>query len=91
MRLLSLALCAGVLGSLVWGQSTPDVGSGAPTTSIQQQFQTAYFRNGFAYQVSLPPLGDVKRVYSESNKYMDKRYPKLDRILKITIRPDSTR
>lgn len=41
--------------------------------------------------ISDPPLGDVKRVYSESNKYMDKRYPKLDRILKITIRPDSAR
>ncbi|HEY1336319.1 MAG TPA: Ig-like domain-containing protein [Bryobacteraceae bacterium] len=62
MRLFSLALCAGVLCSLVWGQSTPDVGSGAPNTSIQQQFQSAFFRNGFAYQVSLPPLGDVKRL-----------------------------
>ena len=41
--------------------------------------------------ISEPPLGDVKRLYRESNKYMDKEYPKLDRILKITIRPDSTR
>jgi cyclophilin family peptidyl-prolyl cis-trans isomerase len=41
--------------------------------------------------ISEPPLGDVKRLYRETNKYMDKEYPKLDRILKITIRPDSTR
>jgi peptidyl-prolyl cis-trans isomerase A (cyclophilin A) len=37
--------------------------------------------------ISEPPLGDVKRLYRESNKYMDVKYPKLDRILKITIRP----
>jgi len=41
--------------------------------------------------ISEPPLGDVKRLYRETNKYMDKEYPKLDRILKITIRPDSAR
>jgi peptidyl-prolyl cis-trans isomerase A (cyclophilin A) len=41
--------------------------------------------------ISDPPLGDVKRLYRESNKYMDKEYPKLDRILKITIRADSAR
>ena len=41
--------------------------------------------------ISDPPLGDPKRLYAETNKYMDKEYPKLDRILKITIRPDSTR
>jgi peptidyl-prolyl cis-trans isomerase A (cyclophilin A) len=33
-----------------------------------------------------PPLGDVKRLYRESNKYLDEKYPKLDRIVKITIR-----
>jgi cyclophilin family peptidyl-prolyl cis-trans isomerase len=38
-----------------------------------------------------PPIGDAKRLYRESNKYMDAEYPKLDRILKITIRSDSTR
>lgn len=37
--------------------------------------------------MSDPPLGDAKRLYSESNKYLDVKYPKLDRILKITIRP----
>ena len=36
-----------------------------------------------------PPLGDAKRLYRESNKYLDAEYPKLDRILKVTIRPDS--
>ena len=33
-----------------------------------------------------PPFGDGKRLYRESNTYMDAEYPKLDRILKITIR-----
>ena len=33
-----------------------------------------------------PPFGDGKRLYRESNKYMDAEYPKLDRILKVTIR-----
>ena len=33
-----------------------------------------------------PPIGDVKRLYRESNKYMDAEYPKLDRIVKVTIR-----
>jgi len=32
-----------------------------------------------------PPLGDGKRLYRESNKYMDAEYPKLDRIRKVTI------
>jgi peptidyl-prolyl cis-trans isomerase A (cyclophilin A) len=35
-----------------------------------------------------PPFGDGKRLYRESNKYMDAEYPKLDRILKVTIRQD---
>jgi hypothetical protein len=33
-----------------------------------------------------PPIGDPTRLYRESNKYMDVEYPKLDRIVKITIR-----
>ena len=36
-----------------------------------------------------PPLGDPKRLRNESNKYLDDKFPKLDRILRITIRPDS--
>ncbi|MDP1861513.1 MAG: hypothetical protein Q8K82_22805 [Gemmatimonadaceae bacterium] len=35
------------------------------------------------------PLGNAKRLYRESNKYMDAEYPKLDRILRVTIHPDS--
>jgi cyclophilin family peptidyl-prolyl cis-trans isomerase len=41
--------------------------------------------------ISDPPLGNPKRLYAESNKYLDEKYPKLDRIIKITIRSDSTR
>jgi len=36
-----------------------------------------------------PPIGDAKRLYRESNKYMDAEYPKLDRIVKVTIRSTS--
>ena len=32
------------------------------------------------------PLGNPKRLYGESNKYLDAKYPLLDRIVKITIR-----
>jgi peptidyl-prolyl cis-trans isomerase A (cyclophilin A) len=34
-----------------------------------------------------PPIGDPKRMYRETNKYLDKTYPKMDRIIRITIRP----
>jgi len=33
------------------------------------------------------PLGDPKRLYGESNKYLDEKFPLLDKIVKITIRP----
>jgi peptidyl-prolyl cis-trans isomerase A (cyclophilin A) len=36
-----------------------------------------------------PPLGDPKRLYSETNKYLDEKYPKLDKIIKITIHTDA--
>jgi len=36
-----------------------------------------------------PPIGDAKRLYRESNRYMDAEYPKLDRIRRVTIRPGS--
>ena len=39
-----------------------DVGSGAPTAALQAQFVSAFFRNGFANLVSLPPIGGVKRL-----------------------------
>ena len=35
------------------------------------------------------PIGDPKRLYGESNKYLDAKFPKLDRILKITVRETS--
>ncbi len=31
------------------------------------------------------PLGDPKRLYGETNKYLDEKFPKLDRIKTITI------
>jgi uncharacterized protein (TIGR03437 family) len=40
---------------------TIDVGSGAPTPSIQQLFLQAWARNNFNLQVALPPLGNVKK------------------------------
>ena len=36
-----------------------------------------------------PPLGDPKRLYSETNKYLDEKFPNLDKIIKITIRADA--
>jgi peptidyl-prolyl cis-trans isomerase A (cyclophilin A) len=36
-----------------------------------------------------PPLGNPKRLYAETNKYLDEKFPKLDRILKITIHADA--
>lgn len=37
--------------------------------------------------ISDPPLGDSKRMYREGNKYLDEKYPKMDRIIRVTIRP----
>lgn len=34
------------------------------------------------------PLGNPKRLYGESNRYLDEKFPLLDKILKITIRPE---
>jgi cyclophilin family peptidyl-prolyl cis-trans isomerase len=33
------------------------------------------------------PFGNPKRLYAESNRYLDEKFPKLDRIVRITIRP----
>jgi peptidyl-prolyl cis-trans isomerase A (cyclophilin A) len=33
------------------------------------------------------PFGIPKRLYAESNKYLDEKFPQLDRIVKVTIRP----
>ena len=39
-----------------------DVGTGAPTPSMQTAFITAFYRNGFNNLVLLPPAGAVKRL-----------------------------
>ncbi len=58
LSILCAGLCAGA-----WAQTTPiDVGTGSPTPLIQLLYQQAYYRNGFANQVSLPPLGVVKKI-----------------------------
>lgn len=64
----------------------------APIGRVVQGMEAAdsLFSNYGELPISDPPLGDVQRLYRESNKYMDVKYPKLDRILKITIRPDSS-
>ena len=33
------------------------------------------------------PMGNPRRFYGESNKFLDKEYPKLDRIVSIKVRP----
>ncbi|MDQ6704373.1 MAG: hypothetical protein M3Z85_00255, partial [Acidobacteriota bacterium] len=38
-----------------------DVGSGSPNSAIQGQFVSAFYQNGFASLVALPPLADVKK------------------------------
>ncbi len=38
-----------------------------------------------------PPLNNGRRLYRESNKYMDAEYPKLDRILRVTVRPAASK
>lgn len=47
----------------------------------------------YAYYGEFPaadaPLGNPKRLYGESNKYLDEKFPKLDRIVKITIKAAS--
>ena len=37
------------------------------------------------------PLGNPKRLYGEANRYLDKAFPKLDRIVRITIVSTSPR
>ena len=61
----------------------------APIGRVVQGMEVAdslYSRYG-EVTMAEPPIGDAKRLYRESNKYMDAEYPKLDRILKVTIRP----
>ncbi|HTM49071.1 MAG TPA: Ig-like domain-containing protein [Bryobacteraceae bacterium] len=48
-------------GMVICLSATIDVGSGAPSIGLTQRFQNAFFRNGFAYLVSLPPVNNVQR------------------------------
>ena len=61
----------------------------APIGRVMQGMEVAdsLFANYGELPSSDPPLGDPKRLYAETNKYLDEKYPKLDRIIKITIRP----
>jgi len=49
----------------------------------------------YAYYGEFPaadePLGNPKRLARESNKYLDEKFPKLDRVIKVTVRADTTR
>jgi len=44
------------------------------------------FANYGELPMSDPPLADPKRLAREGNHYLDEKFPKLDRIIKITIR-----
>ena len=63
----------------------------APIGRVIQGMEVAdsLFANYGELPISDPPLGNPKRLYAESNRYLDEKYPKLDRIVKITIRADS--
>jgi len=64
----------------------------APIGRVTKGMEVAdsLFANYGELPISDPPLGNPKRLYAESNRYLDEKYPKLDKIVKITIRPDST-
>ena len=48
--------------SLAPAQTTVDVGSGSPTEQIRQLFNQAFYRNGFANLVTLPPVANVRKL-----------------------------
>ena len=47
----------------------------------------------YAYYGEFPaadePLGNPKRLAKESNRYLDEKFPKLDRVIRVTVRPDT--
>ena len=63
----------------------------APIGRVIQGMEVAdsLFANYGELPISDPPLGNPKRLYAESNRYLDEKYPELDRIIRITIRPDT--
>src|SRR6266567_2356993 len=61
LRFRTVVIAVGVLRSVL-AQTAPDVGTGAPTAGIQASFINAFYRNNFSSLVSLPPLGEVKKI-----------------------------
>src|SRR5262249_54456350 len=58
---LTLVIIMLVLAAAICVPATIDVGSGAPSPGLTSRFQNAFFRNGFAYLVQLPPVNNVQR------------------------------
>ncbi len=60
----------------------------APIGHVVQGMEVvdSLFSNYGEIPMSDPPLGDPKKLFAETNKWLDQRFPKLDRIIKITIR-----
>ena len=42
------------------------------------------------FPAAAEPLGNPKRLARESNKYLDEKFPDLDHVIRITVRPDTT-
>jgi peptidyl-prolyl cis-trans isomerase A (cyclophilin A) len=63
----------------------------APIGRIVQGLETAdsLYAGYGEIPASDKPLGNPQRLYGESNRYLDAEFPKLDRLLKITIRPSA--
>ena len=59
--LIALSLVLLTIGAVICLASSVDVGSGAPSAGLTEQFQSAFYRNGFAYLVQLPPIDNVTR------------------------------
>jgi len=60
----SISACGFLLFLIASAAQAQDVGSGAPNETIRNMFVQAFYRNGFANLVSLPPVADVKRLGS---------------------------
>ena len=60
----------------------------APIGRVVQGMEVvdSLFANYGEIPMSDPPLADPKRLSREANHYLDEKFPKLDRIIKITIR-----
>lgn len=64
----------------------------APIGRVVQGMEAAdQIYSGYGELPSSPsPMGNPRRFYGESNRFLDKEYPQLDRILSIRVRTDST-